>query len=399
MDPGLGGADALSTHPSRALPGAGLPPLAGRARVLREPAAAGRASSRRCRGSSAPSSPTTSRSLGEPAALGPRRAAPRAPRERRPARRVRGGGVLRGGPAPLDAPVAPARAGDRLPAARAPRPRPLLGAPHAAPRARRRADARAAGALVDLPRRDHRRGARRGHAGGALRRAASPRELGRLAAALAAGGRDAVARDRALPAHAGVPGPGVHARDGRDLRGHAAVLRRRGHAGLGRLSQRLLDPTTMRDTLFPGPRRAGPRHRRARRRRRARYRAVAVAASAVAVVFSLGPETALYRFLHEHVVLVRGVRALSRFALVPTLALSVLAGLALAGRRRLVVLAALVADDARVGQPAAAARALRRAVARRRAGSPASRAPCWCCRSPRTTRSRCSTASRTAARS
>ena len=72
-----------------------------------------------------------------------------------------------------------------------------------------------------------------------------------------------------------------------------------------------------------------------------RYRAVAVAASAVAVVFSLGPDTALYRFLHEHVVLVRGVRALSRFALVPTLALSVLAGLALAGRRRVVVLAAL----------------------------------------------------------
>ena len=68
---------------------------------------------------------------------------------------------------------------------------------------------------------------------------------------------------------------------------------------------------------------------------------MAVAASAVAVVFSLGPDTALYRFLHEHVVLVRGVRALSRFALVPTLALSVLAGLALAGRRRAVVLAAL----------------------------------------------------------
>jgi hypothetical protein len=51
-----------------------------------------------------------------------------------------------------------------------------------------------------------------------------------------------------------------------------------------------------------------------------RYRAVAVAASAVAVVFSLGPETAFYRFLHEHLVLVRGVRALARFALVPTLA-------------------------------------------------------------------------------
>ena len=59
-------------------------------------------------------------------------------------------------------------------------------------------------------------------------------------------------------------------------------------------------------------------------------------------MFSLGPDTALYRFLHEHLVLVRGVRALSRFALIPTLALSVLAGLALSGRRRLLVAAALV---------------------------------------------------------
>ncbi len=109
----------------------------------------------------------------------------------------------------------------------------------------------------------------------------------------------------------------------------------------GPLSQRLLDPTTIRDTLFPGlvvvalgiaGLASAPR----------RFRAVAVVASAVAVLFSLGPETAFYRFLHEHLVLVRGVRALARFALVPTLALAVLAGLALAGRRRLVVLAALV---------------------------------------------------------
>ena len=113
-----------------------------------------------------------------------------------------------------------------------------------------------------------------------------------------------------------------------------------GNRAWGWLTQRLLDPEAVRDTLFPGlvalalglaGLAAAPR----------RYRAVAVAASAVAVVFSLGPDTALYRFLHEHVVLVRGVRALSRFALVPTLALSVLAGLALAGRRRAVVLAAL----------------------------------------------------------
>jgi hypothetical protein len=108
----------------------------------------------------------------------------------------------------------------------------------------------------------------------------------------------------------------------------------------GGLSQRLADPTAIRDTLFPGLAvlvlgiaglASAPR----------RYRAVAVAASAVAVLFSLGPETAFYRFLHEHLVLIRGVRALARFALVPTLALAVLAGLALAGRRRLVVAGAL----------------------------------------------------------
>jgi len=108
----------------------------------------------------------------------------------------------------------------------------------------------------------------------------------------------------------------------------------------GGLTSRELDPTSVRDTLFPGLAvvvlgvvglASAPR----------RFRAVAVLASAVAVVFSLGPETALYRFLHEQLVLVRGVRALARFALVPTLALAVLAGLALAGRRRLVVLGAL----------------------------------------------------------
>jgi hypothetical protein len=108
----------------------------------------------------------------------------------------------------------------------------------------------------------------------------------------------------------------------------------------GPLSQRLIDPTSVRDTLFPGlcvlvlgivGLASAP----------TRYRAVAVLASAVAVLFSLGPETAFYRFLHEHLVLVRGVRALARFALVPTLALAVLAGLALAGRRRLAVVAAL----------------------------------------------------------
>jgi hypothetical protein len=106
----------------------------------------------------------------------------------------------------------------------------------------------------------------------------------------------------------------------------------------GGLTQRHLDPERVRDALFPGLTllvlgiaglARAPR----------RFRLVALAASAVAIVYSLGPETASYRFLHEHVVLVRGVRALSRFSLVPVLALSVLAGFALARRWWLSILA------------------------------------------------------------
>jgi hypothetical protein len=106
----------------------------------------------------------------------------------------------------------------------------------------------------------------------------------------------------------------------------------------GPVTQKHLDPARVQDTLFPGLTvlacgliglASAPR----------RYRAVAVAASAAAIVFSLGPETAAYRFLHEHVVLVRGVRALSRFSLVPVLALCVLAGFALARRWRMALLA------------------------------------------------------------
>jgi hypothetical protein len=108
----------------------------------------------------------------------------------------------------------------------------------------------------------------------------------------------------------------------------------------GGLTQRHIDPDRVRDTLFPGVTvlvlglvglaSAPPR-----------FRAVAVLASAAAVVFSLGPETAFYRVLHESLVLVRGVRALSRFSLVPVLSLSVLAGFALARRWRLSLLALL----------------------------------------------------------
>jgi len=101
---------------------------------------------------------------------------------------------------------------------------------------------------------------------------------------------------------------------------------------LGPLTQAHLDPGRVRDTLFPGlvPLVLGlaglalaPR----------RYRAVAVLGTAAAVVLSLGPETALYRFLHEHLVLVRGLRALSRLSLLPVLALCVLSGLALSRLR------------------------------------------------------------------
>ncbi len=108
----------------------------------------------------------------------------------------------------------------------------------------------------------------------------------------------------------------------------------------GPVTERHIDPEQFRDALFPGLAvvalgLAGL----ARAPRRFRY--VAIAASAAAVVLSLGPDTAVYRFLHEHVVLLRGVRALGRFAIVPVLFLAVLTGLALAGRRWFVSVGAL----------------------------------------------------------
>jgi hypothetical protein len=109
----------------------------------------------------------------------------------------------------------------------------------------------------------------------------------------------------------------------------------------GGLTQRHLDPGRVQDTLFPGVTLLALGIAGLARAPR-RFRAAALAASAAAIVFSLGPETAFYRFLHEHVVLVRGVRALSRFSLVPVLALTVLAGFALA-RRWWLSIAALAA--------------------------------------------------------
>jgi hypothetical protein len=106
------------------------------------------------------------------------------------------------------------------------------------------------------------------------------------------------------------------------------------------LSERHLDPVRMRDTLFPGllPLLLGVSGLAVAPRR---YKVVALFVSLVAVLISLGPETALYRALHEHVILFRGIRALGRFAIVPSLALAVLSGLSLSGRSRAARLAAL----------------------------------------------------------
>jgi hypothetical protein len=107
------------------------------------------------------------------------------------------------------------------------------------------------------------------------------------------------------------------------------------------LTQRHINPDRVHDYLFPGlvPLLMGLVGLAAAPRR---YRAVAVVASLVAITISFGPLTPFYRFLHEHVVLVRGLRALARFALVPTLCLAVCAGLALSGGRRAFVILALV---------------------------------------------------------
>ncbi|MBN2369489.1 MAG: hypothetical protein JXO72_03295 [Vicinamibacteria bacterium] len=106
------------------------------------------------------------------------------------------------------------------------------------------------------------------------------------------------------------------------------------------LTQRHLDPDRVHDYLFPGfvPLLLGLAGLAAAPRR---YRAVALLASVIAVTISFGPLTPFYRFLHEHVVLVRGLRALARFSLVPMMSLAVCAGLALSGRRRAFVVLAL----------------------------------------------------------
>jgi hypothetical protein len=152
-----------------------------------------------------------------------------------------------------------------------------------------------------------------------------------------------------------------------EVRTHAATLESYAASGTplyGGLTQRHLSPDRVRDALFPGvvPLLLGIAGLAAAPRR---YRAAAVALSAIAVVISLGPETAVYRFLYDHVIFLRGVRALARFSLVPVLCLAVLVGLGLAGRRRLALVAfvAILAESSHVplryvpyAPPSAAAR-------------------------------------------
>jgi hypothetical protein len=102
----------------------------------------------------------------------------------------------------------------------------------------------------------------------------------------------------------------------------------------GGLTERHQDPDERRRPLFPGvvPLALGIAGlARAPRR----YRAAALACIVVAVLLSLGPASALYRGLYEHVLLFRGLRGVFRFGVIPVLLLCVLAGLALAGRQRL----------------------------------------------------------------
>jgi hypothetical protein len=108
-----------------------------------------------------------------------------------------------------------------------------------------------------------------------------------------------------------------------------------------RLTERSMDPDLRRRPLFPGvvPLALGLAGLAAAPRR---HRVAGLLGSLAAFVLSLGPLTPFYRVLYENVFLFRGLRGVFRFAAVPILMLCVLAGFALAGRRRL-ALAALLA--------------------------------------------------------
>jgi hypothetical protein len=105
-----------------------------------------------------------------------------------------------------------------------------------------------------------------------------------------------------------------------------------------RLSERWLEPEERPRALFPGlvPLLLGVTGLASAPRR---FRSAALAVAATGFVLSLGTATPLFAPLHELLVPLRAVRALYRFALLPVLALCLLAGLALTRRPRLAALA------------------------------------------------------------
>ena len=222
-------------------------------------------------------------------------------------------------------------------------------------------------------------------------------ELGRLAAGMLLAAALLWPVTASLPADARVPGPGVHARDGRDLRRHASVLRRGGNAALGAAVAAAARPHDDPRHAVPGPVRAGPGHRgpgvgaealSGGRRRGLRGGGPVLAGSRDGVL----PLPA------------RAARARARRARARALRARAHARALRAGGPRARGPApargarGARADAPRIGQPAAAARALRRPGRGVALARGTGRARSWCCRSRRTTRSRCSTASRTGGR-
>ena len=165
-------------------------------------------------------------------------------------------------------------------------------------------------------------------AAGGLRR---PRARASCCAACA--GRGAARAGRAaVPAHARLPGHGVERwRTWRATRRRSSRTRPRARGCYGTAHAAPPRPGARPGHAVPGPRPAGAGDRGAGAGAAALSRGGAGGLGRGRACFSLGPQTAVYRFLHEHVVLVRGMRALSRFSLIPVLALCVLTGLALAG--------------------------------------------------------------------
>ena len=230
VDPGLGRPRAPAPA-GATLPGPDLPSAARRARVLREPAPA-RGSGRALLPVGAAGARVQPGVAAQPARLGPGRLPARPARERRSPGCLRRRGRFRRGGAPLDAPRAPARPGDAVPALRPSRPRPLLGAADAAARAPRGSDARPPGPGLRVPRGDHRVRADGRGAGGPFRRPRRAR-LWSPGRRLPAGRRPPGPGGAALPADARVPGRRVHSRDGLDLRDHPHLLCRERHRILG----------------------------------------------------------------------------------------------------------------------------------------------------------------------